>query len=52
MIKIGELKIDEEYKEILEDIQTECAKFGNVLKVVIPRPNNNETVAGLGKAFI
>lgn len=52
MIKIGELKIDEEYKEILEDIQTECAKFGKVMKVVIPRPIKDKNVVGLGKAFI
>ncbi|KAI7746581.1 hypothetical protein M8C21_005735 [Ambrosia artemisiifolia] len=48
-----ELVNDEEYEDILEDMKTECGKFGSLVNVVIPRPNpNGEPVAGVGKVFL
>jgi len=47
-----ELKDDEEYQEILEDMREECGKYGNLVKVVIPRPRPGEDVPGVGKVFV
>lgn len=38
MVTLEELTDDEEYSEIVEDVREECAKFGQVLDVRIPRP--------------
>ncbi|KAH9748637.1 U2 snRNP auxiliary factor large subunit [Citrus sinensis] len=44
---------DEEYEEILEDMREECGKYGTLVNVVIPRPDQNggET-PGVGKVFL
>lgn len=53
MVTVEELLDDKEYSEILEDIQTELSKHGEVRAVVIPRPGTvGETVPGLGKVFV
>jgi len=53
MISISELAIDEEYKEIQEDVKEECSKFGDILSVKIPRPIPGvENIPGLGKIFV
>nr|XP_012568737.1 splicing factor U2af large subunit B-like isoform X2 [Cicer arietinum] len=42
-----------EYEEILEDMRDECCKFGTLINVVIPRPNQNgELSTGIGKVFL
>lgn len=51
MVQEEELKDDEEYADILGDIRTECARFGEVKDVVIPRPAE-QPVPGLGKVFV
>ena len=38
MVSIKELKDDEEYEELLEDVKDECSKYGQVKSVVAPRP--------------
>ncbi|KAL3681412.1 hypothetical protein R1sor_024368 [Riccia sorocarpa] len=49
----NELMDDEEYEEILEDMNLECQKFGNLVSVVIPRPKpDGEEVPGVGKVFV
>mmetsp|Transcript_823 Transcript_823/g.1829 ORF Transcript_823/g.1829 Transcript_823/m.1829 type:complete len:516 (-) Transcript_823:256-1803(-) len=48
MVTENELKDPEEYKEILEDIETECTKYGKVVKVVIPKSGE----PGVGKVFV
>lgn len=59
MVEAEELRDDEEYAEILEDIRNECSKFGKVLSMEIPRPNQSNAtdelappVPGLGKVFV
>ncbi|CAL5373136.1 unnamed protein product [Camellia sinensis] len=53
VISVDELKDDEDYEDILEDMKTECGKFGTLVNVVIPRPNpNGEPTPGLGKVFL
>ncbi|KAJ4880251.1 Splicing factor U2af large subunit A [Raphanus sativus] len=48
-----ELKDDEEYEDIMEDMRQEGGKFGNLTSVVIPRPSpSGEPVPGLGKVFL
>ena len=36
----------------MEDVKEECAKFGEVISIKIPRPKVTEIVAGLGKVFV
>lgn len=57
MVEANELRDDEEYEEILEDIKEECSKYGTVKSIEIPRPppkasRDGEQVAGLGKVFV
>ncbi|KAH9550687.1 hypothetical protein CY35_10G084500 [Sphagnum magellanicum] len=53
VVSADELKDDEEYKEILEDMREECGKFGNLVELVIPRPGpTGDEVPGIGKVFV
>lgn len=53
VITADELTDDGEYEDILEDMREEGRKFGDLMNVVIPRPNpNGELVHGLGKVFL
>lgn len=53
MVTAEDLKDDEEYQEIVDDIREECCKFGVVKSITIPRPGNTEEVVpGLGKVFV
>lgn len=49
-----ELRDDNEYLDILEDITTECQKYGVVKSIEVPRPlgDSDIPVPGLGKAFV
>ncbi|KAI3768059.1 hypothetical protein L2E82_18491 [Cichorium intybus] len=48
-----ELKDDENYEDILEDMKAECGKFGRLVNVIFPRPNNDGNPAsGVGKVFL
>ncbi|CAN0880352.1 Splicing factor U2af large subunit B [Linum grandiflorum] len=48
-----ELRDDQEYEDILEDMRLEGGKFGNLLNVVIPRPNpEGGPSPGVGKVFL
>ena len=54
MLEVDELRDDEEFADILEDMREECGKFGEVAEIVIPRPDaeGGEAPAGLGKVFV
>ncbi|CAG0881031.1 unnamed protein product [Cyprideis torosa] len=52
MVVPEELKDEEEYEDILEDIREECNKYGVVRSIEIPRPIEGVDVPGLGKVFI
>ncbi|KAG2225584.1 hypothetical protein INT45_013695 [Circinella minor] len=52
MVTPDELEDDEEYQDIWEDIAEECSKFGKMLDMKIPRPQNGQNVPGLGKIFV
>ncbi|XP_026433017.1 splicing factor U2af large subunit B-like isoform X2 [Papaver somniferum] len=53
VVTADELKDDEEYEDILEDMRVEGGKFGTLMNIVIPRPQpNGEPSPGLGKVFM
>ncbi|XP_074567609.1 splicing factor U2af large subunit B-like isoform X2 [Curcuma longa] len=48
-----ELRNDDEYEDILEDMRVEGGKYGKLVNVVIPRPGQNgEPTPGVGKVFL
>lgn len=47
-----ELKDDEEYEDIVDDIREECSRYGIVRSVEIPRPVEGVEVPGVGKVFV
>ena len=48
-----ELADDEEFENIMEDMNEECGKYGKIISVVIPRPSKSgESVTGIGKVFV
>ena len=49
MLDDGILADDEEFQEVFHDISSECAEFGEVLEVHIPRPPEEQ---GVGKVFV
>lgn len=49
MVTPEELRDEEEYEDILEDIKEECNKYGVVRSVEIPRPIEGVEVPGCGK---
>ena len=53
MVVPEELIDNQDYEEIVEDVQEECAKFGQVLDIKVPRPSmGSRQSAGVGKIFI
>lgn len=54
MVLPEELLDDEEYEDIRTDIQQECAKYGDVRSLKIPRPipNGDSPKRGCGKVFV
>ena len=53
LVFADDLKDDEEYGEIVEDIYTECSQYGKVRSITIPRStNDNEDIKGVGKVFV
>ncbi|KAI3991547.1 hypothetical protein MKX01_013677 [Papaver californicum] len=48
-----ELKDDEEYEDIVEDMRLEAGKYGSLTSVIIPRPMANEEPSpGVGRVFL
>ncbi|XP_055800772.1 splicing factor U2af large subunit A-like isoform X2 [Solanum dulcamara] len=53
VVSPDELKDDEDYEDIVEDMRMECGKFGNLVNLVIPRPRpEGEPAPGVGKVFL
>jgi hypothetical protein len=53
VVTVEELKDNEEYEELMEDMKLEAEKHGTVVKVNSPRPSADGTpVPGCGKVFI
>lgn len=52
-LNVDDLKDDEEYQDIVEDMKVEGEKHGSLVNVVIPRPNpDGEPSPGVGKVFL
>jgi len=51
MVTPDELKDEEEYEDIIEDIREECNKYGVVRSLEIPRPIEGTYVPGCGKVL-
>lgn len=52
MVLPSELIDDEEYEDIRSDIKQECAKYGKVKSLRIPRPLPDSSGEGCGKVFV
>jgi len=54
MVSPDDLLNDEDYSEICEDVRDECAKFGPVLSIQVPRPpvGGGSAGPGVGKIFV
>jgi len=52
MVTEEELRDDEEYEDIMEDVREECGKYGCVKSLEIPRPIPGVDVPGVGKIFV
>ncbi|PON67704.1 U2 snRNP auxilliary factor, large subunit, splicing factor [Parasponia andersonii] len=53
VVSADELRDDEEYEDIMEDMKQEGEKFGPLVRVVIPRPGaDGEPSPGVGKVFL
>lgn len=52
MVTSDELLNDDEYLEIKEDIEEECAKYGPIIETKIPRPAGARINLGVGKIYI
>ncbi len=50
--RIAALHNDDDYQDLMDDINEECAKSGAVVSCVIPRPVQGESVMGVGKVFV
>ena len=40
------------YIEVYDDVRGECAKYGKILELKIPRPAGARSTPGVGKIFI
>ncbi|XP_040384821.1 splicing factor U2af large subunit A isoform X2 [Oryza brachyantha] len=53
VVSADELRDDEEYEDIVQDMKEEASRYGNLVKVVIPRPDpSGAPVAGVGRVFL
>ncbi|XP_058069084.1 splicing factor U2af large subunit B-like isoform X2 [Magnolia sinica] len=53
VVTADELRDDEEYEEIMEDMRGEGGRYGTLVNVVIPRPiPTGEPSPGVGKVFL
>jgi len=52
MVTEDELRDDDEYEDIMEDVREECSKYGVVKSLEIPRPIPGVDVPGVGKIFV
>lgn len=52
VVSEDELRDDGDFADIEEDMREELGKYGNVIKLVIPRPAGGERPAGLGRVYV
>ncbi|KAK3991219.1 hypothetical protein QBC44DRAFT_323838 [Cladorrhinum sp. PSN332] len=53
MVTTDELMDNDDYREIRDDVQEECEKFGKIISLKIPRPSGGtRQSAGVGKIYV
>lgn len=52
MVTLNDLKEKAEYDDLVTDISGECSNYGQIVSLVIPRPNQFAGDSGVGKVFI
>jgi len=53
VVSVDELKDDDQYMDIIEDMKGEGGKYGKLVNVIIPRPGaTGESAPGVGKVFL
>ena len=52
MLTFDDIMDNSEYKDIIEDIRDECAKFGEVITISIPRAPDAQGYAGPAKVYV
>ncbi|KAF1331587.1 putative Splicing factor u2af large subunit, partial [Globisporangium splendens] len=52
MVSVDELKDDEEYADLKEDVEEECKRFGTVVAMEIPRPQSEDQSGGVGNIYV
>lgn len=53
LVTLEELKEDDIYEEIYDDMKEECGKYGTLINLVIPRPRpSGDNGPGVGKVFL
>ncbi|KAJ9137848.1 U2 snRNP auxiliary factor large subunit [Pleurostoma richardsiae] len=53
MVTPEELMDNDDYEEICDDVKEECAKYGTVVELKVPRPTGgSRQSAGVGKIFV
>lgn len=52
VVTLEELKDDEDYEDIVDDMNEECGKYGRVSSIEVPRPVPGQDVGGIGKVFV
>ncbi|CAI9109370.1 OLC1v1009181C1 [Oldenlandia corymbosa var. corymbosa] len=53
VVNVEELRNDDDYEEIVDDMRAECGKFGTLANLLISRPGpNGELLPGVGRVFL
>jgi len=52
MVTSEDLRDDEEYEDIVDDIKDQCGRYGVVRSIEVPRPVDGVEVPGVGKVFV
>lgn len=52
MVTDEDLSSEENYQELIAEVREECAKFGSLLSIKIPRPQDNVEPSAIRKVFL
>lgn len=54
MISVEDLFEDDIYEELIEDVRSECCKYGQIDRIEIPRPDKKSGVcnSAVGKVLV
>lgn len=52
MVTANELEDEVEYKDILDDIRSECERYGVVSNIILPRKEDGYALEAVGKVYV